>query len=397
MADAIGKRIAELRKLRGLSQRGLSRRAHVSYSLLTKVEQGHRPASPALIGAVARALRVDVPCVTGQPYQEPMGKLRQLQATIDPIRRALLTHDLPPDDALPVRTVTELRRDVQEVSQLGRHARYLRLGQMLPGLLEELSVAIHTEDDPQLHALLAEAYGGASALAHQLGYQDMRATVLDRIERESHLSRDPLRVARTQWSRGASLLGAGAHQAGLTLMERTRRSLGEGPEGMEPAALSVFGSLHLRSSVLAARAGDAELSEVHLAEAARAADLLPNPAANHYGLEFGPGNVALHGVSAAVELEDGARAIERAAPLYEQLPPGLPPVRLGHFWIEVARAWYYQGDRRRAFDALRRARRVAPQQVRIHPMVRELLAIIAGAEARPSEDLRAFAAWLGLD
>ncbi|GAA4232284.1 hypothetical protein GCM10022254_31750 [Actinomadura meridiana] len=180
-------------------------------------------------------------------------------------------------------------------------------------------------------------------------------------------------------------------------MERTRRDLGDDPAEMEPERLTVYGSLHLRSSVLAARASDADLADAHLAEATRAADLLPDPSANHYGMEFGPGNVALHAVSAAVEMEDGAKAIERALPLYEEFPPSLPPVRAGHFWVEVARAWYYQGDRRRALAALRRARGAAPQQVRIHPMVRDLVQTIASAETRPSEDLRAFAAWLGLD
>jgi hypothetical protein len=63
----------------------------------------------------------------------------------------------------------------------------------------------------------------------------------------------------------------------------------------------------------------------------------------------------------------------------------------------VARGWLYHGDRHRALSSLRRARRVAPQQARYHPMVRETVQEIAHAEPRPSEELRSFAAWLGLD
>lgn len=396
MAEAIGDRVAALRRLRGLTQRGLATRAHISYSLLTKVESGHAPASPAFVGAVAQALTVDVPRITGQPYHDPVSQSQRLQAAIEPLRRALLTHDLPEENVAP-RTLAELRHAVAEISRLGRQARYLRLGERLPPLLEELSIAIHVRDEPDLHALLAEAYGGVSALAHALGHLDMRGIALDRIERAAHASRDPLRVARTQWSRGASLLGVAAYRPGLTLMERTRRDLGADPARMEPKALSVYGSLHLRSAVLAARAGDAELSDDHLRAAGRAAAVLPDPVANHYGMEFGPANVAIHAVAAAVEREDGARAIERARPLYRRFPSELPAVRAGHHWIDVARAWYYEGDRRRSFDALRRARRAAPQQVRFHPMVRELVEIAARAEARPSEELRAFVAWLGLD
>jgi hypothetical protein len=44
----------------------------------------------------------------------------------------------------------------------------------------------------------------------------------------------------------------------------------------------------------------------------------------------------------------------------------------------------------RALAALRAGRRVAPQLVRIHPMVRETVRAIAHAEPRPSEDLRSF-------
>ena len=80
MADQehVGARIAALRKTRGWTGRELARRATVSYSLLAKVESGAAPASPALIGAVARALRVDVPRVTGQPYAESRGQAGRL-------------------------------------------------------------------------------------------------------------------------------------------------------------------------------------------------------------------------------------------------------------------------------------------------------------------------------
>jgi transcriptional regulator with XRE-family HTH domain len=72
--DRIGARIAVIRKTRGWTARELAQRAHVSYSLLAKVESGAAPASPALIGAVARALRVDVPRLTGQPYDDLRGR-----------------------------------------------------------------------------------------------------------------------------------------------------------------------------------------------------------------------------------------------------------------------------------------------------------------------------------
>jgi hypothetical protein len=113
-------------------------------------------------------------------------------------------------------------------------------------------------------------------------------------------------------------------------------------------------------------------------------------------MDFGRANVAIHAVSAAVEAANGAQALERTRDIGPLLAE-TTPVRSGQHWIEVARAWYYQGDRRHAFDALNQARAVAPQLVRYHPMVRDLTYLIASAEARPTEQLRAFMAWLGLE
>ncbi|MGH3276449.1 MAG: hypothetical protein ACRDNZ_19240 [Streptosporangiaceae bacterium] len=72
--------------------------------------------------------------------------------------------------------------------------------------------------------------------------------------------------------------------------------------------------------------------------------------ANHYGMEFGPANVGLREVSAAVELADGSLA-------------------------------------------------AAPQLVRVHPMARETVRMIARTDARPSEDPRSFRGWqwLGIE
>jgi transcriptional regulator with XRE-family HTH domain len=398
--DRIGARVAAARKIRGWGGRELARRAQVSYSLLTKVESGATPATPAFIGAVARALKVDVTRLTGQPYENPDSRTTALQATIDPFRRALLTYDLLPATGLCPRPLAELRADVKAISLLSREARYLQLGHRLPGLLEELQVAIAEADDrdrPELYALLAQAYGGGSALAHQLGYLDLRAIALDRIDWASRRSGDPLRIARTQWSRGASLLGAASYDQGLVLMERTRASLGADIGHMDAATRSIYGSLHLRSAVLAARAGRRQQSDRHLAEARDIATRVPE-AANHYGMEFGLANVGLHEVSAAVEMADGTLAVTRAQHMEARDDlTALPPERIGHYRIELARGWLYHGNRKNALRLLRSARRAAPQLVRNHPMVRETVRAIARAETRPNDELRSFAMWLGIE
>jgi hypothetical protein len=86
---------------------------------------------------VARALRVDVPRITGQPYAEPRGQAARLHEAIEPIRRSVDTYDLRDESIIP-RPVAELAADVRRISALGQAAKYGQIGVELPGLLDEL-------------------------------------------------------------------------------------------------------------------------------------------------------------------------------------------------------------------------------------------------------------------
>lgn len=398
--ERVGARIAVIRKTRGWTARELARRAHVSYSLLAKVESGAVPATPALIGAVARALRVDVPKVTGQPYEEPPGQAAGLHESVELIRRSLDTYDLP-DESITPRPVAELSAEVRRVSALGQAAKFAQIGNELPGLLDELGSAVHTAqpgDQPPLFALLSEAYSGAAVIAGLLGYLDLRSQVVERIRWASERSGDPLRMQRVRWQRTASLMAVGAYGPALTLMDQIRADLSDDLAAMSGPALSVYGSAHLRSAILAARAakvagpGYAQQAWAHV-DAARQVATRMGADRNDYGLAFGPSNVAQHEVAVAVELEDGDEAVKRSRKV--RLAPTVPSVRRGHHCIDLARGYVMAGDHAGALRYLQQARRIAPQQTRYHPMVRETtLAIVAARRAH--EDLSLFASWLGL-
>jgi transcriptional regulator with XRE-family HTH domain len=402
MEGRIGERVAALRNARGLTQRALADRASISYSLLTKVESGHKPASPAVIGALARALRVDVPRLTGQPYENTGrgGRSARLKTQIEPLRRAIASIDYPSEDARP-RPVDELAEDVAAVSRLGQKADYVRLADTLPTLLEDLAIALADAPDdeaPRLQSLLAEAYSGASAISNLLGYLDLRDRVIDRIERAAQVCDEPLRVQRVQWQRGQSLMAIGAYGPALALAKRGRSALGDDPVRMDQPTRSVYGSLHLRSAILCARAsktegvGRAHQAWDHLAQAREVADLMGEDR-DDFGLAFGPSNVSQHEVSVAVELEQGATAIELSRGI--RLGEAVPVVRRGHHYIDLSRGFLMEGSPRGALHCLQIARRIAPQQTRHHPMVRETVLAIASA-TRGSEELTSFAGWLGI-
>lgn len=399
--EHIGNRIAVIRKTRGWTARELARRANVSYSLLAKVESGAAPASPALIGAVARALRVDVPRIIGQPYAESRGLVGRLHDSVDTIRRSIDTYDLPDEEITP-RPYAELATDVARISALGQSARYIQIGEELPGLLDELGAALHTFPEPErapLYGLLAEAYSGASAIANLLGYLDLRGQVVDRIRWASERCGDPLRMHRVRWQRTASLMAVGAYDRALRLMDDVRGDLGEDTAAMDGPTLSVYGSTHLRSAIVSARSakttgpGAAQQAWTHL-DAAREVATRMGTDRNDYGLAFGPSNVSQHEVAVAVELEDGVEAVRRSRGF--RLPPSVPPVRRGHHYIDLARGYLMAGDNEGSLRCLQEARRIAPQQTRHHPMVRGTVLGIASAR-RGREDLSVFASWLGLD
>ena len=100
-------------------------------------------------------------------------------------------------------------------------------------------------------------------------------------------------------------------------MDQVRADLGDDIPPMNGPTLSVYGSTHLRSAIMAARAsrtdapGYAQDAWAHI-EAARAVATQMGRDRNDYGLAFGPSNVAQHEVAVAVELEDGAEAVRRA-------------------------------------------------------------------------------------
>jgi hypothetical protein len=94
----------------------------VSYSLLAKVESEAAPASPAFTGPVVRAPRVDVPRITGQPYDEPGSRYAALQEVASQLRRTVLAYDLPAPADAPLRSATDLRPRVDTLRSLAQHA-----------------------------------------------------------------------------------------------------------------------------------------------------------------------------------------------------------------------------------------------------------------------------------
>lgn len=265
----------------------------------------------------------------------------------------------------------------------------VQLGDALPGLLEELRAASYAHvggEREQVFRLLAETYDAARQLTYKLGYIDLAALIADRYEWAADRSGDPLAVCVGDTMRAAELISAGEWAAAQGVMAASRAVLEPDLSKADAPTWSVWGYLHLEDGLAAARAGDEDTTLSHLADAQEAAERIGGDR-DDYRLWFGPTNVGIWSVALAVELGDAPRAIERARDV--RLPPGTPRERAGHHYIDLARAYLSHSDRRSALNSLLAARKIAPQQTRYHPMVRETVHALARAERRSTETTNA--------
>jgi transcriptional regulator with XRE-family HTH domain len=391
--ETIGARIAAQRKLRGLTQEQLAHKAHVSLSLLRKVEQGSRQVTHQLVASVAAGLGVERNELTGQPYRSGDRTLDAVHDLVPEIRRELVAYRLPPEADRAVPPIAALRARVAEVSRARHNVDLTALGTALPLALGDLRAAVWGSigaDRELLMRLLAEVYYAARQFLSKLGYPDLALLVADRYEWAAEQSGDPLALALAGVFRAGELEAAADTRGARDLMKATL-------DGITPAdderTLSVHGFLHLMAAYMSAHAGDATDTWSHWRAAEELAHRLGRDS-DAYRLAFGPTNVAIWGTALGVELMDGPKAIERAQ--HVRLKAQTPPERQGHHFIDLARAQLMNGDGVGALSSMFAARRIAPQQTRYHPLARETVYALARAERRSTESLRGFAAWMGV-
>jgi transcriptional regulator with XRE-family HTH domain len=392
--STIGQRIARARKLRRLTQAELAGRAPCSKSLIAQVERGHKPATPSLIVAVARVLNVDVTELTGQPYRGSNASTDRVHAAIPDIRQAIAYWDIPPELDTPPRPLPELAAEIGLVRRFRMEASYVKLGAILPRLVNELTAQAHAltgADRAGAFGLLSDAYTAVDSMAYKLGYMDLFALAVERMEWAAKQSDDPLLPQVAAMRRSSVFLATGAWDGGMTLLDRASRDLDA--DGSGEAGLSVSGTIHLRSAILAARAGRRGAAWESVRQAAEVAACIGHDTRD-YGLLFGPANVAIHQVAVAIELGDADEAVRRAREL--ALPDDLPRERSSHHFIDLSRAWIWQGRYDRALACVARAERLAPQRTRYHPMARQTVTQLLDHQRRLPEPLRAIATRMGL-
>jgi transcriptional regulator with XRE-family HTH domain len=388
MEQHTGQRIARARKVRRLTQRELSDISHVSYSALTKVEQGVMPASPSVIGALARALSVPVSELTGQPYLDEL-RQDQLDGLVQPIREALNIYDLGPDPDVTPRPTEELEADADKLCALVRATNIKQAASLLPSLICEATTTAYVSPSDRHWRLLASAYRTAYDVTTKLGFSDLCTVALDRMDWAAQRASDPILSGMRQYLRALAYLRASDYRTGKRLIRIGMSTLEQAQQGRNRDV--VTGQLHLGAAVLAGRDKDKGSAEGHLEEAARIAENT-GAAERVYWLSFGPTNVDAHRVSVLTELDLYPEAVQSASEM--QIPDGWAPSRVAHHYAEVAWAQMWTGRTEASFANLQQARKLAPQQTRYHPTVRETYAGLESAKRRMPETFSNFGAWL---
>ncbi|MCX5114583.1 helix-turn-helix domain-containing protein [Streptomyces sp. NBC_00378] len=388
--DHTGARIKRLRLERHLTQRALSDLSQVPYSTLTKTEQGILPASPHLIANVARAMRVEVATVTGQPYVTEL-RADELDVLIAPIREALDVFDLGADPDIAPRPHALIVADAEEHLVAVRAGEIKRVAGELPGLILEATTAAHASGGRGSWQTLASTYRTAYDVTSKLGYGDLASIALARMDWAAQRASDAVVSAMGRYMRGLTYLRAGQYRTGDRLVRVGLAALEQADAGRERDVLT--GQLHLGAAVMAGRAHNGDAAAGHLSEADRIATATGDASEVHW-LSFGPTNVAVHRVSVLAELDEYGQAAQVGRKV--SLPKDWPASRRSHHYAELARAQMWDGSLDDAFKNLLRARKAAPQQARYHQTVRETYAGLEAAKRQLPDSFLSYGSWLGV-
>ena len=380
--EHIGIRVARARKRRGLTQHGLAQRSNYSRGHIAQVEAGHKIATPAFVAAVAACLGVDATEIYGQPYHA-RGQDDHVHIAIPELRRILAYVDVGPELAGRPRTLDQLAAEVATAVRLMHQARLLKIGAMLPAVLEELTYWAYETDDQRAWALLSRAYNSAVSLTRRLGYTGDALAFVERGADTAHRSQDPHLPLLLTLQRSLLLIGMNQTRPALTLLDRASRDVEPG----RADTYEVAGALRLRSAVVAARARETGRAwDYH----GQAVELIERGGGRTdvLGLEFNAPNVAIHGAAVAVELGDLDEASRRDHDIGERSLSGLAQERRAHHEIDMSRVHVEIGDYDKALDRIESAEKVAPQMTYFHPSARSVVAHLVDVKRTIPEPLR---------
>ncbi|MGH3277491.1 MAG: helix-turn-helix domain-containing protein [Streptosporangiaceae bacterium] len=384
-----GQRIARARRRRGLSQAALAGLVGRSESWLSQVERGLRSVdSHSVLTSLAEILRVDVTELTAAEAAEL--QVSRYTAARD-IELAMMAYDglesvigtggtqRPPD-------VERLALGVQRVNRTYQSARYEEAGRMLPALIRGVELASRTCPRTEVIAisnLRSQTYQDTAMVLSRVGDTRLAWTAADRAVTAAEHAEAGLMAAMSAFRLVHVFVRRKCTTQARDLTAAATAALHRSGETDDPARLSVAGSLYLADSLAAAAEFDRAGADRSLSRARQIAERVGQDRNDHW-TAFGPTNVRIHQISAAVAFGDADMAIEGSDGLDpRRLPAGLAG-RRSQVSLDLARAYAQQRHDAAAVNMLQDAERIAPQLVRYDAATHDLLVLLMRREHRAS-------------
>lgn len=373
----IGERVAFYRRRRGLAQATLAGLVGRSEDWLSKIERGEREIRRIdVLVEVARALRVTLGDLLGEPVlMEDEHKNDDIPAVRDALMapqrlsKTLFGGGFEPEyvDPKPVAQWTE---DAWSDYQGGRVGKVVAALPRLIKTAQQMEAAGgDTTYRRRCAAVSARIHHLAATTLSKVGEADLAWIAAERAMQAADLADDPLVLASAARSGTHALLAVGRFDDALQLGDAAARWLTPRMQDGDAAALSLYGMLHLRSAIAAARRQDRGIANELLGKAEVAAEALGEDA-NHWQTGFGPTNVALHRISAGLDLGDIPFVVERSL---EIDTASMPVERQVMHMIDYARALSLVAKDEDAVQVLLTAEEKSPQLVRHSAIAREVV------------------------
>ncbi|MEV0328947.1 helix-turn-helix domain-containing protein [Micromonospora echinospora] len=388
----IGRRVAQLRVRRGMSQQVFADRIGRSKSWVDKVERGVRTLDRLpMIETVAAALGVAPAVLVGRKVQRPLAT--DATAAVERVREALASYDNPGTtgrDWPP--SIAELDHQIGYAGTAYQHAHHAQVLRMLPGLLAATRHAARPEAATAgarpAAGLLVQVYRLTAQTLVKLGEPHLAWLAADRAMATA--AGDPRWTALAAAPLAQALRALNRGRLAMTAATTAVRPLDPTPSS-PPDDLALAGTLLTEAALAAATCGDVTAVDDLTARAAHLA-------AHHHAEcdGFGPVVVDLARALTAARLGDNHRAVT----LHQRATGGdawqrLPAEHRAAHLIDMARVHLDVGDHHAAGRALLTADQIAPAEVRLRPAAHTALTAVLRAGPTPA-DVTRLATTIGL-
>lgn len=372
----IGERIAFYRARRGLTQVELANLVGRGPDWLSKVERGERPLrNVEVLAELARALRVTLGDLVGQPVLlEDDDQLDDVPAVRDvlmaPRRLSRVIYGQRADVSVDLNRATRLVEFGWTDYQRGRLGTLIA---QLPVLIreaqrvEDSASGLVKAEQRRAWTVSARTHHLAATTLSKVGEADLSWIAAERAMSAADRSDDVLVLASTARAATHALLAVGRFDDAVEMGNTAAIWLAEHLEEADPVALSLLGMLHLRAAIAAARRQDRAAAGELLDRAGDAAQRL-GVDVDVWHTSFGPANVEIHRLSAALELGDVAWVVDRGQRVDTSI---LPTERRITHLTDFARALTLLARDDQALSVLLAAERESPALVRHSAEVRE--------------------------